>query len=279
MTAAHRKERSTIYNASFMDMGLRNRVALVAASSQGIGRATAEAFAAEGCRVAMCARNEAALREAADQIRKQYNGEVFARACDVADAAAVGRFVAEVAGAFGGVDICVTNAGGPPAKGFLASSLEDWQRALELNFLSAVYFAREVIPHMQRKRWGRIITLTSITTKQPIADLVLSNAVRAAVVGLVKSLANEFGKDGILVNNVGPGFTATDRLKELAKARSAASGKNEQEIFEGWAADAPLKRLGEPREVAETIVWLASERASYITGQTVLVDGGMYKGL
>ncbi len=262
-----------------MDLGLRNRVALVAASSQGIGRATAEAFAAEGCRVAMCARNEPVLHEAAEKIRKQHNAEVFAKAFDVTDAAAVSRFVAEVAGAFGVVDICVTNAGGPPAKGFLASSLEDWQRALELNFLSTVYFAREVIPLMQRKRWGRIITLTSITTKQPVADLVLSNAVRAAVVGLVKSLANEFGKDGILVNNVGPGFTATDRLKELAKARSSASGKNEQEIFESWAAEAPLKRLGEPREVAETIVWLASERASYITGQTVLVDGGMYKGL
>ncbi len=150
---------------------------------------------------------------------------------------------------------------------------------MELNFLSTVYFAREVIPHMQRKRWGRIITITSITTKQPVSDLVLSNAVRAAVVGLVKSLANEFGKDGILVNNVGPGFTATDRLKELAKARASSSGKSEQEIFEGWAADAPLKRLGDPREVAETIVWLASERASYITGQTVLVDGGMCKGL
>ena len=132
---------------------------------------------------------------------------------------------------------------------------------------------------MQKKRWGRIITITSITTKQPVSDLVLSNAVRAGVVGLVKSLANEFGKDGILVNNVGPGFTATDRLKELAKTRSAASGKAEQEIFEGWAADAALKRVGEPREVAETIVWLASDRASYITGQTILVDGGVYKGL
>ena len=127
--------------------------------------------------------------------------------------------MASVADKFGGVDICVTNAGGPPAKGFLSASLEEWQRALELNFLSTVYFAREVIPHMQRKHWGRIITLTSITTKQPVTDLVLSNAVRAAVVGLVKSLANEFGKDGILVNNVGPGFTATDRLKELATAR------------------------------------------------------------
>jgi 3-oxoacyl-[acyl-carrier protein] reductase len=132
---------------------------------------------------------------------------------------------------------------------------------------------------MQRQCWGRIVTITSITTKQPVADLVLSNAVRAAVVGLVKSLANEFGKDGILVNNVGPGYTATDRLKDLAKARSAASGKSEKEISEGWSSEAPLKRLGEPREIADAIVWLASERASYVTGQTLLVDGGLYKGL
>jgi 3-oxoacyl-[acyl-carrier protein] reductase len=262
-----------------MDLGLKNRVALIAASSQGLGLATAEAFAAEGCRVAMCARNQQTLAAAAAKIRKQHNAEVFAEALDVADSAAVAEFVAAVANKFGSVDICVTNAGGPPAKGFLATTLDDWQRALELNFLSTVYFAREVIPHMQRNHWGRIVTITSITTKQPVADLVLSNAVRAAVVGLVKSLANEFGKDGILVNNVGPGFTATDRLKELAKARSSATGKNEQEIFDAWAADAPLKRLGEPRELAETVVWLASERASYVTGQTVLVDGGMYKGL
>ncbi len=141
---------------------------------------------------------------------------------------AVHEFVKDVVEKFGAADICVTNAGGPPAKGFLATSAEDWRKAVDANFMSTVYFAREVIPHMQRKRWGRIVTITSITTKQPVADLVLSNAVRAAVVGLVKSLANEFGKDGILVNNVGPGFTATDRLKELAKSRSAASGATEE---------------------------------------------------
>jgi 3-oxoacyl-[acyl-carrier protein] reductase len=251
----------------------------VAASSQGIGRATAEAFAAEGCKVAMCARNEQALVAAAEKITKQYGAEVLSRALDVTDTNAVHGFVDAVLAKFGAADICVTNAGGPPAKGFLAASVDDWRKAVDANFMSTVYFAREVIPHMQRKRWGRIITITSITTKQPVADLVLSNAVRAAVVGLVKSLANEFGKDGILVNNVGPGFTATDRLKELAKSRSVASGKTEKEIFDGWAADAPLRRLGEPREVADTIVWLASERASYVTGQTVLVDGGIYKGL
>jgi 3-oxoacyl-[acyl-carrier protein] reductase len=262
-----------------MDLGIKERVALVAASSQGIGRATAEAFAAEGCRIAMCARNAETLHSTAAQIRERYKVEVFAEAFDVTEARSVSQFVGVVAAKFGSVDICVTNAGGPPAKSFLAATLEEWQGALEANFLSTVYFAREVIPHMQRKRWGRIITITSITTKQPVTDLVLSNAVRAAVVGLVKSLANEFGKDGILVNNVGPGFTATDRLKELAKARASTSGKSEEEIFAGWAADAPLHRLGDPREVADAIVWLASERASYITGQTVLVDGGMYKGL
>ncbi len=262
-----------------METGLKNRVAIVAASSQGIGQATAEAFAAEGCHIAMCARNPRTLQAAAEHIREQHRAEVFAQALDVTDAKAIRHFVEAVVAKFGGVDICVTNAGGPPAKGFLAATIEEWRSAVDANFMSTVYFAREVIPHMQRRHWGRIITITSITTKQPVADLVLSNAVRAAVVGLVKSLANEFGKDGILVNNVGPGYTATDRLKELAKARSAALGKSEKEIAEGWSADAPVKRLGEPREIADAIVWLASERASYVTGQTVLVDGGLYKGL
>lgn len=262
-----------------METGLRGRVAVVAASSQGIGRATAECFAAEGCRVAMCARNAQSLAAAAERMQKQFRAEVFSRSLDVTDAAAVHDFVQAVVDRFGSVDICVTNAGGPPAKGFLAASLEEWRKAIDVNFLSTVYFAREVIPHMQRRRWGRIITLTSITTKQPVTDLVLSNAVRAAVVGLVKSLANEFGKDGILVNNVGPGYTATERLKELAHARSQAQGKGEEEIFAAWAGDAALKRVAEPREVADAIVWLASDRASYITGQTILVDGGAYKGL
>jgi len=262
-----------------METGLRDRVAIVAASSQGIGRATAEAFAAEGCRVAMCARNASTLEAVATSIRQQYKAEVLTEAFDVTDAEAVHRFVENVVAKLGSCDICVTNAGGPPAKGFLAASIEDWRNALDLNFLSTVYFAREVIPHMQKNRWGRIITITSITTKQPVSDLVLSNGVRAAVVGLVKSLANEFGKDGILVNNVGPGFTATNRLKDQAKARSGSSGKSQQEIFDGWAVEAAQKRIGEPREVADTIVWLASERASFITGQTILVDGGAYKGL
>ena len=262
-----------------MDLGLKGRVAIVAASSQGIGLATAEAFAAEGCRVAMCARNAQKLEAEAERIRSQSGAEVFTQAVDVTDAGWVRDFVQAVVGKFGSTDICVTNAGGPPAKGFLAASIEEWRNAVDANFLSTVYFAREVIPHMQNKRWGRIITLTSISTKQPVLDLVLSNAVRAAVVGLMKSLANEFGKDGILVNNVGPGYTATDRLKELARARANAQARAEQEIFAAWASDSAVKRVAEPREVADVIVWLASERASYITGQTILVDGGAYKGL
>jgi 3-oxoacyl-[acyl-carrier protein] reductase len=262
-----------------METGLKNRVAIVAASSQGIGRAAAEALASEGCRVAMCARNPQTLEAAAEQIRKQYGAEVFAQPLDVTDPEGVHRFVDAVVAKFGAADICVANAGGPPAKGFLAATLEEWDKAIDQNFLSTVYFAREVIPHMQRKHWGRLLTVTSITTKQPVADLVLSNAVRAGVVGLVKSLANEFGKDGILVNNIAPGFTATDRLKNLAKARSAAQGKTEKEVFEAWAAEAPLKRVAEPREIADAIVWLASERASFVTGQTILVDGGTYKGM
>lgn len=261
-----------------MNLGLKNRVALIAGSSRGIGFATAQAFATEGCRLAICSRGAQALGAAAQSLRNS-GAEVLAEAFDVTDEAAVQRFVNTLVEKFGSVDICVANAGGPPAKGFLAASNDDWQKAVDTNFLSTIYFAQEVIPHMQRNKWGRIVTLTSVSTKQPVPDLVLSNAVRAAVVGLVKSLSNEFGKDGITVNNVGPGYTATDRLKELAGARSKATGKSEQEIFAAWAADSALKRVAEPKEVADAIVWLASDRASYITGQTILVDGGAYKGL
>jgi len=145
--------------------------------------------------------------------------------------------------------------------------------------MSAVYLAKAVIPHMQRHRWGRIITITSVSVKLPITDLVLSNAVRTAVVGLVKSLSNEFGKDGITVNNIAPGYTATERLKELAGVRALAAGTSPEEVYQSWAAATPLRRLGRPEEIADAIVWLASERAAYITGQTVLADGGIYPGL
>jgi 3-oxoacyl-[acyl-carrier protein] reductase len=264
---------------SFMDLGLKNRGVIVTGSSQGMGRAAAEAFAREGAQVAMCARTESTLREAADRIRRETGAEVYAEPLDVTDASAVSRFVEQVAKRFGRIDVCVTNAAGPPAKNFLSVSSDEWHKAVEQNFLSVVHLSKAVIPYMQRHRWGRIITITSVSVKLPIPDLVLSNSVRAGVVGLVKSLSNEFGKDGILVNNVAPGYTATDRLKELAGVRALASGVAPEKIYEQWAADTPLKRLADPKEVADVIVWLASERASYITGQTVLVDGGIYHGL
>lgn len=262
-----------------MESGLKGRGVIVAASSEGIGRATAEAFAREGAQVAMCARTEKTLSEAADQIRRATGAEVFAEPLDVTDAAAVQRYTETVAKQFGRIDVCVTNAGGPPAKNFLSVSLDEWRKAVDTNFMSVVHFARAVITYMQRHRWGRIITITSVTVKQPVEALVMSNAVRAAVVGLVKSLSNEFGKDGILVNNVAPGYTATERLKELAGVRALAGGISPDKIYEQWASEAPVKRLGEPREIADVIVWLASERASYVTGQTILADGGIYHGL
>ncbi|HKD80484.1 MAG TPA: SDR family oxidoreductase [Candidatus Angelobacter sp.] len=262
-----------------MDLGLKGRGVIVAASSQGIGLATAEAFAREGAQVAMCARTEKTLLDAAEAIRNRTSAEVYAEALDVTDAVAVQRFVEQVAKRFGRIDVCVTNAGGPPAKNFLSLSADEWRKAVDLNLMSVVHLAKAVIPHMQRHRWGRIVTITSISVKQPIADLVLSNSVRAAVVGLVKSLSNEFGKDGILVNNVGPGYTSTDRLQELAQVRALAAGSSPQQICESWAAETPVKRLGTPEEIANVIVWLASVQASYVTGQTVLADGGIYRGL
>jgi len=262
-----------------MDTGLKDRVALVAASSHGIGRATAEAFAAEGCRLAMCSRDGNAITHAAESITKQYGVEAYSRSVDVTNTAAVWRFVDEVAERYGTVDICVTNAGGPPAKGFLATTIEEWQKAFETNLLSVVMFAHAVIPHMQLNHWGRFITITSMTVRQPVQDLVLSNAIRVGVSGLIKSLSNEFGKDGILFNNVGPGFTGTDRLKELAAVQAKSAGTREEDIFQGWAEQSAVKRVGKPHEIADAIVWLASERASFVTGQTLVVDGGYYRGL
>jgi len=262
-----------------VNLGLQNRSVLVAASSDGIARAAAEKFAAEGAKVAMCSRDAKKLNAAASKIRDSYDAKVLAEPLDVTDAAAVEAFVAHVAQEFGGVDVCVTNAGGPPPKMFLDTTTAEWQRALELNFLSIVHFARAVLPWMQMKQWGRLVTITSITVRQPVDDLIYSNAVRAGVLGLIKSLSNEFGKDGITVNNVGPGFTATERLKQLIAKRSQALGVSAEEFESRLGAESPLKRVAQPEEVADAIVWLASERASYITGQTLLVDGGIFKGL
>lgn len=262
-----------------MDTGLKDRVAIVAGSSQGLGRAAAFALANEGAHIGLCARNREALEQVANNIQERFRVQVCAEPVDVRDSGAIERFAKQVAERFGRLDVCVTNAGGPPAKEFLETTDQEWDDAFALNLRSAVVFARAVIPYMQRQRWGRIVTISSMTVRQPQPQLILSNAVRAGIMGLVRSLANEFGKDGITVNNVGPGYTATDRLKELSARRAAALGQSEEKIQRGWIEQIPLGRLGKPEEVADAIVWLASERASFVTGQTILVDGGMYKGL
>lgn len=262
-----------------METGLANRIAIVAASSQGLGRAAAFALAAEGAHLALCARGSETLERTAAEIRERFDVRVYTQTLDVGNTTAVEQFVTDVNKQFDRIDVCVTNAGGPPAKGFLETTDEDWNSAFALNLRSSAAFARAVIPHMQRNQWGRIIMISSITVRQPQPQLVLSNAIRAGVMGLVRSLANEFGKDGILVNNVAPGYTATERLKELSARRAIVSKESEDEVERIWIDQIPLQRLGRPEELADAVVWLASERASFVTGQTILVDGGMYKGL
>lgn len=262
-----------------MNTGLKGKVVFLAGSSEGMGRAAAEQFAQEGCVVAICSRTDEKIQQAAAEIRNSTGAEVFAQQLDVTYGAGVEKFVADIVKRYGRVDVCVANAAGPPAKTFLQTSGEEWQQAFNMNFMSVVHLAREVIPQMQKNRWGRFITITSTSVRQPIPDLVLSSAIRPAVVGLVKSLASEFGKDNITVNNVAPGYTVTQRLTSLAGSRAKAAGVAEKDIYDKWAAEIPMKRLAQPEEVADAIVWLASERAAYITGQTIVVDGGNYKGM
>ena len=262
-----------------MDTGLKNRVAIVAASSKGIGRATALALAAEGTHLALCARNADALNQVAEQARRIHGVEVYTETFDVSEDDRVRQFSDAVHRRFGHIDVCVTNAGGPPAKPFSETTMAEWDRAYQLNLRSIVSFAHAVLPHMQQRRWGRLITLTSMTVKQPVPELVLSNSVRAGVLGLVRSLASQFGPDNITINNVGPGYTSTDRVKELAQNKAQTTGQSAADYEASLAKDIPLGRLARPEEVADAIVWLASERAAYITGQTILVDGGVYRGL
>jgi 3-oxoacyl-[acyl-carrier protein] reductase len=262
-----------------METGLRDRVAIVAASSKGIGRAAALALAAEGAHLAICARNRDALEEVAEEPRRVHGVSVYADTLDVGDDLRVRQFVEAVHSRFGRIDVCVTNAGGPPAKLFLETTMAEWDSAYQLNLRSIVSFAQAVLPYMQQRHWGRIVTITSMTVKQPVPELVLSNSVRAGVPGLVRSLATQFGADNITINNVGPGYTATERMKELAQSKAQMTGSTAAEYETEIAKDIPLRRFAQPEEIADAIVWLASERASYVTGQTVLVDGGVYRGL
>jgi len=262
-----------------MDLGLKDRVALVAASSTGLGKAVALGLAREGAKLALCARTQSTLDETAAEIQRETGVEVLARAVDVREYEQVRDFVKEIADRFGRLDICVANAGGPPSKSFAETTVEDWHAAAELNLMSTVYLAKETLPLMQQRRWGRFIAITSMTVKQPVEGLILSNSVRAGVSGLVKTLSNEYGPHNVLVNNVCPGFTATARLNSLAETLAGKAGVAAAEIEQRWASQAPLGRVGQPEEFANVVVFLASERASYVTGVSIAVDGGMVKGL
>jgi len=262
-----------------MDLGLKGRAAIVAAASKGLGLAVATELAREGAEVAICARSAANLEQAVQTIREATGRSVYAEAVDVTDAERVEQFVVGVDKRFGRLDICVTNAGGPPAKAFLETTTEQWRGAFELTLLSAVHFAREALPRMKARGWGRFVTITSNSVKQPIDGLLLSNSLRAGVTGLAKTLANEFGPFGITVNNVCPGYTRTDRLAELAQGRAAKTGESPEKIFEQWAALTPLKRVGRPEEFAAVVAFLVSERASYVNGVSLAVDGGAVRGL
>ena len=262
-----------------MNLGLANRVAIVAAASTGLGRAVAEELAREGARVAICARNSADLQKAATEIATASGQEVFHQPVDVTDGAAVAKFVAAVVARFGRVDICVTNSGGPPSKFFRDSTPEDWKSAVDLLLMSAVYFAKETLPLMQTNNWGRFITITSYTVKQPVDGLLLSNSVRSAVTGLARTLANEYAAYGITVNNVCPGYTRTDRLGELVEVISKRTGATSQEVFAGWERQIPAGRIGTPQEFAAVVTFLASERASYVNGTSIAIDGGIVRSL
>lgn len=262
-----------------MDLGLKDRVAIVAAASQGLGKAVALGLAREGAKVAICARTESTLSRTAEEIRKETGVEVLARPVDVTDYEQVRSFVSETNNRFGRVDICVTNAGGPPAKPFSGTTVEDWQAAVNLNLMSTLYFVREVLPLMRKRKWGRVITITSLSVKQPVDNLVLSNSVRSAVSGLMKTLSNEYGQDNILINNVCPGYTLTARLDQLSARLAKAEGIDSKEVQQRWAKQVPLRRLGRPEEFADAVVFLASERASYLTGVSLSIDGGLIKGI
>jgi len=262
-----------------MDLGLKDRAAIVAASSQGLGKAVALALAREGAKLAMCSRRANAIESAGEEIRRATGVEVLARAADVTRPDDVRRLVAETLERFGRIDICVTNAGGQPSKTFAETTPEDWAAAVDLNLLSVVHLARQVLPIMCKQRWGRLLAITSVAVKQPIDGLILSNSVRSAVSGLVKSLANEYGKDNVTVNNVCPGYTRTARLNELAGRLAKGEGVALEQAEERWTRQIPLGRLAEPEEFANVVAFLASERASYITGASIAVDGGLIKGI
>jgi len=257
-----------------LDLGLDGKVALVGGASRGIGRAVALGLAREGCRVAICARDQQRLDATAAELRAATGVDVLAVPCDMAAGADIRRFVSETAAHFGRLDVVVNNAGGPPPGAFENHDDETWQKALDQNFYSVVRTVREALPHLRAAGGGRIINITSVAVKEPIPGLILSNAARLAVVGLAKTLSRELGPDGITVNNVCPGLTLTDRMRELYGGRAQAEGRSLEDVLAEEAHRIPVRRLGEAGDVAALVVFLASDQARQITGTTIQVDGG-----
>ena len=245
----------------------------------GSGRAVAEELAAEGASLVLCARGAEALNETRDSIARNSGASVLALAADVSLPADVARVVDAGLEKFGRIDILVTNAGGPPAGRFESLSREQWEAATRLTLYSAIELTRHVLPGMKERHWGRILNITSIAVKQPVENLILSNSLRAAVTGFARTLANEVAAEGITVNNILPGYTRTERVEELAGMMAEKEGISPAEFTAKWEREIPMRRLGEPREFAALAAFLVSERASYITGTSIQVDGGWIRSL
>lgn len=262
-----------------MDFGIRGKVALVAASSRGLGRASAEALAAEGADLVLCARGEAALRSTAADIRRTAGVRVVDVVSDVATQAGIAAVLSAAEREFGRVDILVTNGGGPPAGRFETHTADAWDEAVRGTLSSVVELVRGVLPGMRDRRWGRIVNITSIAVKQPVDNLILSNSVRAAVTGFARTLANEVAPHGITVNNVMPGFTRTARVEELATRTATIDGTTPDATYAVWERQIPMGRLGVPEELGAMVCFLCSAHASYTTGASIPVDGGWIRSL
>ncbi len=258
---------------------MEGKVALVSAASRGLGRASARAIARRGAKVAICARDGGAVAAAAKAIAEEAGVEVWHCPADVSTAEGVRKFVAGAGERFGGIDVLVSNAGGPPRGSFGDFADADWARAFELSAMSAIRLVREALPHMRGRGGGRIIFILSSSVREPIDDLILSNVLRPAVAGLAKSLSRELAKDQILVNVVAPGTILTDRAREGRQAQADKEGVSLGEVLRRVSAGIPLGRLGEPEEIGATVAFLASPEASYITGGVFAVDGGRLRGI
>lgn len=253
---------------------LAGRVAIVTAASRGIGRGVAEVLAREGTRLVLASRDRERISRAAAEIRDKYGVEAAAVAADITNRDDVRKIVATAAENFGGVDVLVYNTGPPKPGSFLELGEGDWEYAVRLLLLSAVWLTKDVLPYMINKKWGRLIYITSLTLKKPIPNLTLSNVVRLSLAGLVKTLAVQLAQYNILVNGVLQGYVETERVKELAEDRARREGRDVGEILRAMAGEIPLGRMAKPEEVGELVAFLASDKASYITGSLIGIDGG-----